>query len=127
MRFFTDKHEQNFKKLIEQDKTSSNDLDRIALFYVIAGNKDLFNYADRVYNFTERCIWFDNWFEGKIDLTSGSQSMLYLGYNLYNGFCYSMFDRKDLPKDKSIPDIFNSLDTVNKEICIEAIRIRAGL
>lgn len=42
MQFLNSEHEENFNKLLEKAKISSGDTERKALFFIVAGNSDLF-------------------------------------------------------------------------------------
>jgi len=56
MKFLSKEHENGFVNLLQKDKTHPSDVERLALFYIIAGNADLHRKAKYIYNFAEHQI-----------------------------------------------------------------------
>lgn len=112
--FLFPEHQERFEQFTRQDGTHSKDRERQALFYVLAGCRDLGERVDLFYDFRERLIRPESFSE--VDLTSGTRSLLELGYNLYNNFPCG-----------SVVDLFACLDGLNKLMAVEAIKIRFGL
>ena len=104
--------EERYNKLIEKDGTSEGDTERKTLFYILAGNTDLYAKADHIYNFKERLIT-PECLEGEtIDLCSSSRKLVKLAYNLFNSF----------PAD--VIDTFYVLDEDNFNLALNAIKLR---
>ena len=107
-------HMERFDQLMMEDNTDNNDIDRVALFFVIAGNNDLFQKRKHIYDFKAHCIKYclD---DGKIDFSSGSKALIRLAFNLYNNYQCS---------EISPHDIMKYLDSDNLSLAIEAIQLR---
>lgn len=103
---------ERYDKLIEKDGTGKGDNEREALFYILAGNTDLYSKAEYIYNFKERIIT-PECLEGEtIDLCSSSRKLVKLAYNLFNSF----------PAD--VIDTFYVLDEDNFNLALNAIKLR---
>lgn len=100
-----------FLELVAKDNMRSEDKERAALFHIIAGNNELFNHVDDLYNFKDHAIKL-NCFR-KPWLTSGTRGLVKLAFNLYNG-----------SQKASTYDSFVYLDRKNTLLAIEAIKIR---
>lgn len=83
--FLNEEHEENFLSLLCLDDTHPSDQERLALFFIIAGNPELFRKREQVYHFKEHRLQrgLDN---NRLCLSSGMESLLLLGRNLYNGY-----------------------------------------
>ncbi|QII81600.1 DUF6075 family protein [Jeotgalibaca arthritidis] len=95
--------EESFNKLLERDQTSPSDSERRALFYILSGNKDLYQKVNGIFDFE------------KVDFCEGAYRMVKLAFNLYNG--------------SPAPDpleLFSGLDEYNFRICINALFLRFG-
>lgn len=101
-----------FNYLIKRDGTSKKDLERKALFYIVAGNEDIYSKVDYIYDFDERAIKPECLESQEVDFCSSSRRLVKLAFNLFNGF----------PVD--VMDIFSSLDENNFNLALQAIRIR---
>lgn len=53
MKFLTKEHENRIVNLLQRDRTHPEDMERLALFYIIAGNADLHTKVSSIYNFVE--------------------------------------------------------------------------
>lgn len=115
--YFIDKeHENRLLNLMASDCTHVGDTERISLFYIISGNKDLYSRRNAIYDFKEHCI--KRCMEDrKVDFSSGMYALIRLGFNLYNGYR----DRYTTPLD-----LFYSLDEQNRWVAENAIRLRFG-
>lgn len=49
-------HESRFKELLDRDNTYPSDNERKALFWILAGNDDLFKKVDSIYDFKDHSI-----------------------------------------------------------------------
>lgn len=47
---------ERYYKLLKRDKTHSRDLERRALFYILASNDDLYSKVESIYDFSEKSI-----------------------------------------------------------------------
>jgi len=116
MDYLNKEHERRFQYLIEEDHTCASDKERQSLFYILAGNRDLYEKRRFVYDSQEHCIIPRLRQRGKgVDFSSGIKALVHLGFNLYNG-------RNQ--KDASVWDIFSSLDEENRKLAWNAIQIR---
>lgn len=111
LEFLDATHQERFAKLIEEAKTSPGDLDRIAMFYIIAGNSDLFSKARALYNFSKNEIYAEDWNE-RADFSGGARRLVTLAFNLFNGYTCNPYDT------------FDGLDYRNRELAHRAIRVR---
>ena len=117
MKFQNREHEGNLLKLLVKDQSHPRDKERRALFYILAGNADLYSKADRIYDFNEHLIKLECLNDGSVDLCSSSRALVKLAYNLYNGYEDSDF---------SPMDIFSNLDTDNYHLAMESLNVRFG-
>lgn len=126
MEFIDEDHEEKFNALMKNDNARDTDAERKALFYIISGNEELYFQRDKIYNFKSHQIGLENYIEGKIMLSGGTNRMLYLGYHLYNGFNFERIDENKKDYDLSINDIFSGLDINGYKVCTNALHIRFG-
>ncbi|QUH20390.1 DUF6075 family protein [Alkaliphilus sp. B6464] len=117
MKFSSRKHASNFNELIKEDNTHPKDRERQALFYIVAGNDDLYKKRNAIYDFRENSIEPECLTNGKIDFSTSSKALIRLGFNLYNGY-----------NDNAISpiDIFYSLDKENYNLAMCAVDLRFG-
>lgn len=104
--------EDKFKQLLEKDGTHDDDLERKALLYIIAGNDDLYNKAEFIYDFKDRSINRECLESEEVDFCSSSRKLIKLGFNLYNSF----------PAD--VVDTFYLLDNNNFNLALNALKLR---
>ncbi len=102
-------HRERFTKLLARVDTDI-DNERKALFWLLSSHTDLYNKAKEIYDFESNMIRIDCF--DKVGLSGSQQTMLKLGFSLYNNY------------DVNISDCFNLLDEYNFEVAIESIRIR---
>ncbi len=78
-------HKERFINMTSEDDMSLHDLERASLFYIIAGNDDLYTKRKFIYDCTEHairhCLEDSN-----VDFSSSMRSLIRLGFNLYNGW-----------------------------------------
>lgn len=104
-------HSERFNSLIAKDNTVDTDQERIALFFIISGIKDLYTKVNNLYDFKEHWIKPD-YFE-KVDFSSGTRKMVELAFNLYNN------------SSALAPlELFSTLDSDNYSLALKAINIR---
>lgn len=112
-----DTHKKRYYNLVERDNMFIGDSYRESLFYIIAGNNDLYENVDTIYNFKKHSINIVN--KGKLNnlefLTSTSSKLLVLALDL--------FTAKN-SYGKCVTDIFNSLSFEDFELAINALRIK---
>lgn len=112
--FLFPEHQERYEQFMRRDGTHPKDIERRALFYVLAGCQELGERANLFYDFNDRLIRPENFCE--VDLTRGTRSLLELAYNLYNNYPCG-----------TVVDLFAGLDERNKHLAVEAIKIRFGL
>jgi len=112
--FISAAHKQKYLRLIVEDGMSFDDMERASLFYIIAGNEDLYKKRRYIYYPIEHCIRSCPWQNG-IDFSSGMRSLIRLGYNLYNGWT----DEYTTPIN-----LFGNLDEQNQKLAQNALLIR---
>lgn len=83
--FTSSLHEERFITMMAEDGTNPGDAERASLFYLIAGNDDLYRKRRFIYDPCEHVIriCFEN---PRVDFSSGTRSLIRLGFNLYNGW-----------------------------------------
>jgi len=89
-------------------------MERICLFYIIAGVDDLYFKRSSIYDFKKHAIK-SCLEEGTVDFSSGARALVRLGFNLYNGYCANSMSPLEL---------FWHLDSKNRLIAQNAIRLR---
>lgn len=121
LEFLSDEHKKNFWTITNEDKNfSNNDIERTALFFIIAGSDELFLHRHDLYDFRERGIKINVNEDGpEIQAepwhTSGTKALIRLAYNLYNGF-----DDGNCTPTK----LLSSLDIENFSLALRAIQMR---
>ncbi|WIV11171.1 DUF6075 family protein [Proteiniborus sp. MB09-C3] len=115
MVFLSSKHALKFRELIKKDNTYPKDSERHALFYIIAGNNDLYKKRNFIYDFKNNSINPECLTDERVDFSTSSKALIRLGFNLYNNF-----------KDDYISpmNIFYCLDRENYSLATKAIDIR---
>lgn len=103
--------------LTPYNKTHPSDVERWALFYIIAGNHDLHRKANYIYDFVEHQIEPDCLYDSGLGFCSSSRSLVKLAYNLYNGY---------QDNDLSPADLLSGLDAENFYLASESMAIRFG-
>jgi len=112
--FFTGtRHREDFLSLLRTDNTRPSDVERLALFFLLSGNRELYGKRGFVYDF-KRHELKDVLSGSGPDFSSSTRSLLILGMNLYNGY--------DSP-DASPKKLFWHLDRENTLLAINALRI----
>ncbi|PKM56017.1 MAG: hypothetical protein CVV00_01725 [Firmicutes bacterium HGW-Firmicutes-5] len=104
MYFLNEDHAYNFQNMILQDKTHLGDKERMALFYILGGNEDIFIKRKHIYDFKNHEINPEVLSNGEVDLCSSSKALVRLAYNLFNGY----EDEQTTPRD-----LFYNLDRKN--------------
>ena len=117
MIFLSKKHENRLVSLLQKDNTHPSDVERLALFYIVAGNDDVCRKVKYIYNFVEHHIEPDCLYVSGVDFCSSSRSLVKLAYNLYNGYQNN---------DLSPVDLLSGLDSENFHLAIESMAIRFG-
>ena len=108
-----------FEELMAKDNTRKDDTERKALFYIIAGNEELYNKVEHIYDFEQHMIKHDllNVNEDSpaylTEPSSTARKLLELGFNLFN------------PRNKAdVCDTFLTFGDENFLLAMNAIRIR---
>lgn len=102
--------EKRFEELCRLDGTSDRDVERKSLFYIIAGNDDLWNKRSAIYDTEDRSIHLN--FDELADFGSSSRKLIELGFSLYNGY------------KANVLNTFSGLDEENFDLAIAALRMR---
>ena len=102
----------NYRKLLNKDKTAESDVERRALYRVFSTD-DLFRKVTHLYDFKEHSIKPEALENGEVDLSSSSRKLVMAAFNLYNGHYKA-----------DIFDTFAGLDDENFDLLIQAIKIR---
>jgi hypothetical protein len=107
-------HKQQYDEPLQKDNTYVGDIERMALFYLLSGNRELYGKHRYIYDFKEHgiknCIQ-----HGEADFSSGIKSLIRLGFNLYNGYTDDLISPNQL---------FYPLDESNRILALKAIDIR---
>lgn len=119
MEFLNKEHENNFNLLVKKAKLGSADIEEKTMFYIIAGNRDLMNQVEKIYDFKENWLQDsevnedgERYFKGVLT-SSGSKRLLNLATQLYNNF-----------NEQSVLDTFSYLDKENRKLALNAIKLR---
>lgn len=97
-------------ELMAKDNTHPKDIERESLFFLIAGNDELWKLQERIYDFEDHSIKPEILESG---ICTSSKTLIQVGFNLYNNY-----------PTESLLDCFHSLDDHNFELIMQAIRIR---
>ncbi len=117
MRFQNREHESNLIRLMLKDKSNPKDMERLAMFYILAGNSDLYSKVNQIYDFDEHLIKLECLTNRSVDLCSSARALVELGFNLYNGY-----------EDKNFTpmDILSNLDSEKFSLAMESLNVRFG-
>lgn len=117
MKFQNREHESNLIRLMLKDKSNPKDMERLAMFYILAGNSDLYSKVNQIYDFDEHLIKLECLADRSVDLCSSARALVKLGFNLYNSY-----------EDKNFTpmDILSNLDSDNYSLAMESINVRFG-
>lgn len=116
MIYLNEEHESKYKILIKKSGMIHEDKERMALFYIIAGNMDLYKQAYKVYDFQEQqlnCMKYGQVNLENIYTSSSSKALLLLAIQLYNG-----------GSNITVSETFKYLDSDTAQIALNAIKIR---
>lgn len=114
MKFTSKQHESNFLDLMVTDNTYHDDKERQSLWYIIAGDNDLYRKRNHIYDFADHSIkhCLD---DGSVDFCSSGRSLVRLGFNLYNNY----------QTDGLSPcELFWSLDSHSMSLALNAMKLR---
>lgn len=116
MTYLNEMHEERYKILIKKSGMIYEDREREALFYLIAGNSDLYKQVDKIYDFQEQQL--NCMKDGHVNLeniytSSSSKALLLLAIQLYNG-----------GSNITVSETFKYLDSDTAQIALNAIKIR---
>lgn len=115
VKFLNNSHRVNFNLIANKSIFTNCDSERIALFYILSGNDDLFEKRHAIFNFSKNHLNFSNFKNTNTDFCSSSKALIRLGLNLFNGYT----DRLTNPLI-----ILNCLDLSNYTLAINAIKLR---
>lgn len=113
--FIDNSHRTRYQNMLNLAHVHRYDIERKSLFYILSGNKDLYQKKHAIYDFHKNAIMFE-WLEcGKVDLCSSSKALIRLGFNLYNGY----YDNITNPLS-----LLCEMDSENLFIAYQAILLR---
>jgi hypothetical protein len=114
--FIDDNHNEAYERYLSMDRTHPQDVERKALFYILAGSEDIRGKGiNNFYDFTEHSIKSEVLGEeSNVDLCSSSRTLVKLAFNLYNNYHES----------ESVNNTFSGLDNKNFDLAINAVKIR---
>lgn len=114
MKFISNQHESNFFDLMVMDNTYHDDKERQSLWYIIAGDADLYRKRNYISDFADHSIKHCL-ADGSVDFCSSGRSLVRLGFNLYNNY----------QTDGLSPcKLFWSLDSHSMSLAINAMKFR---
>lgn len=109
-------HEEKYKFLLEKDGTHYQDTERKALFYVLAGNYDLYEKKHFIYDFEEHSIMLDCLESDDIDFSTSTRKLLELAFNHFNNL-----------NKADVAEVLSVLDEDNLKLAIDSMKIRYSL
>lgn len=120
MIYISSKQEERFKELLLRAKLKYKDKESESLFYVLAGNDNLYKQVNKIYDFKKQQLNCMNE-EGEVSLddifvSSSTSALLKLAIELYNQ-----------STNISVNNVFRSLDDNNTRLAINAIKIRYSI
>ena len=119
--FMDEEHGLRLSGMMLADGTSPGDVERISLFYIIAGSDELYKKRRFIYDTKGHRIRSSCLVSPGVDFSSGMGALVRLGFNLYNGY------RGENGKGMTPMELFWNLDARNRRIALNALRIRMGL
>lgn len=112
--FEREEHEYRFRKIMDKDATSEMDIERIAMFYIISGNDELYSHLNDIYNCQTHRLKTNSLHKLEC-MCSSSQKLLMLSLHLYNNRnC----------KNITPFEILNNLDRHNLDLALNALHLR---
>lgn len=124
MKFYNDEHKKYYEEFIKKDSTRNGDVERQAIFYLLALSSTTAANINSLYDFKDHSINFDGLSSGF--QTSTSLALCKLAFNLYNGFDGCMGDGEKI-KYMTPLDIFCYFDADMIDYIFYAIRLRLNL
>lgn len=112
--FETEEHEYRFYSIMNKDDTSELDMERIAMFYILTGNSELYSHLHEIYNCSSHRLK-QNPLHKLEYMCSSSQKLLMLALHLYN----SRNCRNITPFE-----VLNNLDRSNLDLALNALHLR---
>lgn len=110
-------HKEWYDQLLKEEGTHPDDRERMALFFVISGNRDLYQKRSFLYNFKKHHI-LDCLSNREVDFSSSGKALIRLGFNLYNGYS---------DEESSPFSLMCHLDEENRKLALDAISIRFAI
>ena len=111
--FLNDSHKEQFNMLLD-DTCYPHDRERKAMFYIIAGCDDLFVHNRTIYDFEKEELAIAPNLGHLKKLCTSAKVLLMLAIQFYNS----------VNNKQSVYDTFIYLDSDNKRLALEAIKIR---
>lgn len=104
--------EDRLNQLTKRAEAHEKDLERKAMFFIIAGNSDLYSKVNHIYDFEDKSIKPECLESEDVDFCSSSRKLIKLAFNLYNGY------------SADVLDTLCGLDESNFNLAINAMKIR---
>lgn len=116
--FQSENHYKKFNELMDRAGVTFDDRSSTAMFYIVSGNKKLFEQVDEIYSFDNGIVKQDKKFIlSKVNLPKKEEKMLRIALDLYNLFSSDS-------KEKNIYSIFKELKNDKKiQLIITAFKI----
>lgn len=108
MEFINEQHEQTFKNFMARAGVRPGDQERKALFYILAGDPELVQKIESLYDFKDGGIT-----DARVDLSSGHAALVRVAYNLYNP-----------NQPANLCESFARMDRAARALALAAIKIR---
>lgn len=115
--FLGDEHKNKYEELLKKARIK-NDIERESLFYIIAGNMELYKNVSKIYSFEENNINIEvdensEIYIADLAVSSSARKLVYLALQLYNS-C----------SNQTVMETFAGLDANNFDLAINAIKLR---
>jgi len=112
--FIDEMHETRYYTLVNMDHTADGDREREAMFYILSGNKELFNHVHYIYSCQAHRLR-PNPLHKLGYMCRSSKNLLRLSLHLYNS---------NIQRELSPCDILNNLDSDNLTLALNGMLLR---
>lgn len=121
MKFLNVEHEKRFEELCKRGRCiAQSDVENKVVMFIIAGNKDLYDKSNELYDFNRQEFIFDLKEEdGKFKivwrrpLSSSETKLITLAFDLFS-----------FNNNVGVVELFNVLDSRNRDLALKAIEYR---
>lgn len=126
--FYDDTHRSTYDLYLSCSQTSPQDVERVALFYLLALNPATREHIEELYDFKDNSILLNGYAAGW--QTSSSRAITYLAFNLFNGFSIHHVEgeaEEGSPSHLSMLRILGCIDEDMREYVLQGIRLRFAM